>query len=159
MPKIFALIGLMLFLMSQAGLVSAYPITTKYYSLDLPANWSVLKGPTRKKDLIFLQLANQKKTATATLVVGPASAAEAQQAPYMAASRANATVYQNQGQTEFSVNHGTEHGFCIFRYDSKSQLLLILTISGDTAETGFIFKIKSPHMQLRPVVPMGLKVR
>ena len=159
MPKAFGLIVLTLFwLLTQVGLSQAYPITTKYYSVNLPANWSVLQGPKRQNEAIFLQIANQKKTATATLVVGKASPKEAQDAPYVAASRVKAYVLQNQGQSEFSIAHGPEKGFCLFRYDPKSSLLLVLTISGALEESGFLFKMNTPYPKLRPVPPLGLKL-
>jgi len=77
---------LMLLLAAQA---QAAPLTTKYYSLDLPAEWVVVNGPTKVQEAVQVVMGQKDHKSSALIIVGPANAGEAEQA-----ARGNANSQQ-----------------------------------------------------------------
>ena len=63
----------------------AAPLTTPYYSLDLPPDWVVVSGPVKLQDAVQVLLGQKDHKASALIIAGPAQPGEAEQA-----ARANA---------------------------------------------------------------------
>ncbi len=132
---------------------AATPVTTKYYSLTLPSDWVVLKGPVRGKDNVILQLADKTHSTTATLVVGKIAPGESKQVEQMYAKRLQTPAKKQKKQTVFFLSHGKERGYCLLREDPQAQLLLILTVSGELAKADFLFSLRTPYKALMPERP------
>ena len=71
------LLVLAVFMAVQA---QAVPLTTKYYSLDLPADWVVVSGPVKVQEAIQVVMGQKDHKSSALIIVGPANAGEAEQA-------------------------------------------------------------------------------
>ena len=139
---------------SFAKNANALPISTKYYSLSLPSDWVVLRGPEKTRDTITLQLADTKRTTVATLVVGTAMPNEAEKAVALYTKRLQVKPTFHAGQAEFYLTHGKEKGFFLLRESKHDHLLLLLTVSGDLEKAGFLFALRTPYSSLRPVKPV-----
>ena len=72
--------GLPLFVLLLAAQAQAAPLTTKYYSLDLPAEWVVVNGPTKVQEAVQVVMGQKDHKSSALIIVGPANAGEAEQA-------------------------------------------------------------------------------
>ncbi|MCR4665848.1 MAG: hypothetical protein K5657_00960 [Desulfovibrio sp.] len=131
---------------------SRVPVTTKYYSITLPEDWVVFKGPVKSRDNIQLQLTNSKRTAVATLVVGRVEAGDAKKVISLYGKRFGAPVIR-EGQAEFFLTNGKEKGYCIVREDARDRLLLILTVSGEIERANFLFSLRTPYAALLPKKP------
>lgn len=75
--KIVARVVLLLALLlpAFAGRISAAPLTTKYYSLDLPPDWVVVNGPTKQNDAVQVLLGQKDHKTSAAVMWGPPSRA------------------------------------------------------------------------------------
>ena len=80
--KIVARVVLLLALLlpAFAGRISAAPLTTKYYSLDLPPDWVVVNGPTKQNDAVQVLLGQKDHKTSAAVIVGPAKPGDAEKA-------------------------------------------------------------------------------
>lgn len=146
----------MLGMLGQPVLGLTFPVTTKYYSLDLPKDWAVLRGPIKQDETLFVQLANTKKTTTATLVVAKASPKTLNEAIKIYSKRLQTTPITRQGQTEFKIKHKSDVGYCLLRYEPRSHLLVILSVSGELKNIDFLFKVRTPYVGLFPLRPLDL---
>lgn len=144
----------LLFTLFWAETLCAQPITTKYYSLSLPADWVVLNGPSRGGDNVRLQLSDKDRTVTATLIVGSVQPGEAKKAASVYAKQLKVTPRQHAGQTEFLLTHGQERGYYVMREDASSRLMLLLTVSGNLRKADFLFRMRSPYPNLVPKPPL-----
>ena len=129
------------------------PVTTKFYSVTLPDDWIVLKGPVRGKDNVLLQMADTTHSTTATLVVGKIAKGETDQLVQMYSKRLQSQPNKQKHQTEFFLLHGQERGYCIVREDPSAHLLLILTVSGKLPKADFLFSLRTPYKALVPERP------
>lgn len=136
------------------GKALAVPVTTKYYSVELPPDWVVVNGPAKVKDAVQVLLGQKNHKASALIIVGPAKAGEAE-----AAARANAqrlggsSPVLRQGQWEFTFEQQGLKGYGIVREDAPSGVLLMLVVSGDLAMTDFVYKMRGPYKALMPLKP------
>ena len=145
--------GVMVLVLVLWSVAWATPVTTKYYSLTLPSDWVVLKGPVRGKDNVILQLSNKARSSTATIVVGSVAPGETSKIIEVYAKRLQAEPKKQSGQTVFFLRHGQERGYCIVREDTRSQLLLIMAVSGELSKADFLFSLRTPYKALLPVRP------
>ncbi|MBO4369592.1 MAG: hypothetical protein J5803_05790 [Desulfovibrio sp.] len=146
-------LGLIIVLLMSWPVSAATPVTTKYYSLTLPNDWVVLKGPVRGKDNIILQMADKTHSTTATLVVGKIAPGETRQVVQMYTEQLQTQPRMQKRQTEFFLLHGQERGYCIVREDPSAHLLLILTVSGKLPKADFLFSLRTPYKALVPERP------
>ena len=58
-----------------AAQAQAAPLTTKYYSLDLPADWVVVNGPAKVQEAVQVVMGQKDHKSSALIIVGPANAA------------------------------------------------------------------------------------
>lgn len=136
------------------GGACAAPLTTKYFGLNLPPDWTVLDGPRKEGKSVRVQLGNKAKTAAVALVVGPARPGDAEKAADAYAKRLlGAKPVARNGQICFTFGHQGERGYAILREDVLSGLLLICIVSGDLKAADFIYEMRGPYKALRPVRP------
>ena len=145
------LLVLAVFMAVQA---QAVPLTTKYYSLDLPADWVVVSGPVKVQEAIQVVMGQKDHKSSAMIIVGPANAGEAEQAAKGNAQRLGGTapVLRN-GQWEFTFEQKGVKGYGIVREDAQSKLLLMLVISGDARMANFVYSMRGPYRALMPQPP------
>ena len=132
----------------------AVPLTTKYYGLDLPADWVVVSGPVKVQEAIQVVMGQKDHKSSALIIVGPANAGEAEQAAKGNAQRMSGTkpVLRN-GQWEFTFEQKGVKGYGIVREDAQSKLLLMLVISGDARMANFVYSMRGPYRALMPQPP------
>ena len=75
MPQNFILLvmrGLPLIVLTVllAAQAQAAPLTTKYYSLDLPADWVVVNGPTKVQEAVQVVMGQKEHKSSALIIVG-----------------------------------------------------------------------------------------
>ena len=145
------LLVLAVFMAVQA---QAVPLTTKYYSLDLPADWVVVSGPVKVQEAIQVVMGQKDHKSSAMIIVGPANAGEAEQAAKGNAQRLGGTapVLRN-GQWEFTFEQKGVKGYGVVREDTQSKLLLMLVVSGDARMASFVYKMRGPYRALMPQQP------
>ena len=132
----------------------AVPLTTKYYSLDLPADWVVVSGPVKVQEAIQVVMGQKDHKSSAMIIVGPANAGEAEQAAKGNAQRLGGTapVLRN-GQWEFTFEQKGVKGYGVVREDTQSKLLLMLVVSGDLRMANFVYSLRGPYKALMPQQP------
>ena len=137
------LLVLAVFMAVQA---QAVPLTTKYYSLDLPADWVVVSGPVKVQEAIQVVMGQKDHKSSAMIIVGPANAGEAEQAAKGNAQRLGGTapVLRN-GQWEFTFEQKGVKGYGVVREDTQSKLLLMLVVSGDLRMANFVYNLRGPY--------------
>ena len=142
---------LAVFMVVQA---QAVPLTSKYYSLDLPADWVVVSGPVKVQEAIQVVMGQKDHKSSALIIVGPANAGEAEQAAKGNAQRLGGTapVLRN-GQWEFTFEQKGVKGYGIVREDTQSKLLLMLVVSGDLRMANFVYNLRGPYKSLMPQQP------
>ena len=142
---------LAVFMVVQA---QAVPLTSKYYSLDLPADWVVVSGPVKVQEAIQVVMGQKDHKSSALIIVGPANAGEAEQAAKGNAQRLGGTapVLRN-GQWEFTFEQKGVKGYGIVREDTQSKLLLMLVVSGDLRMANFVYSMRGPYRALMPQQP------
>ena len=145
------LLVLAVFMSVQA---QAVPLTTKYYSLDLPADWVVVSGPVKVQEAIQVVMGQKDHKSSAMIIVGPANAGEAEQAAKGNAQRLGGTapVLRN-GQWEFTFEQKGVKGYGVVREDTQSKLLLMLVVSGDLRMANFVYNLRGPYKALMPQQP------
>lgn len=145
------LLVLAVFMAVQA---QAVPLTTKYYSLDLPADWVVVSGPVKVQEAIQVVMGQKDHKSSAMIIVGPANAGEAEQAAKGNAQRLGGTapVLRN-GQWEFTFEQKGVKGYGVVREDTQSKLLLMLVVSGDLRMANFVYNLRGPYKALMPQQP------
>ena len=145
------LFALMVLLAAQA---QAAPLTTKYYSLDLPADWVVVSGPVKVQEAIQVVMGQKDHKSSAMIIVGPAEAGEAESAAKGNSQRLGGTapVLRN-GQWEFTFEQKGVKGYGIVREDAQSKLLLMLVVSGDLRMANFVYSMRGPYRALVPQPP------
>ena len=149
----FCLLALMV-LPPLAGSAQAVPVTTKYYSIELPANWVVVNGPSKVKDAIQVLLGQKEHKSSILIIVGPAKAGEAETAARANAQRlGGSTPVLRQGQWEFTFEQQGVKGYGIVREDKSSGVLLMMLVSGDLKMADFIYKMRGPYKALVPLKP------
>ena len=127
------------------------PVSTKYYSLDIPKDWSVLFGPANDRGTTRLQLGDNAKTTTVAIIVGPSRPGDAEQIARRSADRLKTTAKKRGNQWEFTARHGKDTMYGIVREDARNSLLMVLTVSGDVAKADFVFQMRTPsYPQLKP---------
>ena len=133
----------------------AAPLTTKYYSLDLPADWVVVNGPTKVQEAVQVVMGQKDHKSSALIIVGPANAGEAEQAAKANAKRLQGStpVLRSNGQWEFTFEQKGVKGCGIVREDAQSKLLLMLVISGDARMANFVYSMRGPYRALMPQPP------
>ena len=145
------LLVLAVFMAVQA---QAVPLTTKYYSLDLPADWVVVSGPVKVQEAIQVVMGQKDHKSSAMIIVGPANAGEAEQAAKGNAQRMNGTKPMlRNGQWEFTFEQKGVKGYGIAREDAQSKLLLMLVVSGDARMANFVYSMRGPYRALMPQPP------
>ena len=142
---------LAVFMVVQA---QAVPLTSKYYSLDLPADWVVVSGPVKVQEAVQVVMGQKDHKSSALIIVGPANAGEAEQAAKGNAQRLGGTapVLRN-GQWEFTFEQKGVKGYGIVREDTQSKLLLMLVVSGDLRMANFVYSMRGPYRALMPQQP------
>ena len=145
------LLVLAVFMAVQA---QAVPLTSKYYSLDLPADWVVVSGPVKVQEAVQVVMGQKDHKSSALIIVGPANAGEAEQAAKGNAQRLGGTapVLRN-GQWEFTFEQKGVKGYGIVREDTQSKLLLMLVVSGDLRMANFVYSMRGPYRALMPQQP------
>ena len=145
------LLVLAVFMAVQA---QAVPLTSKYFSLDLPADWVVVSGPVKVQEAIQVVMGQKDHKSSALIIVGPANAGEAEQAAKGNAQRLGGTapVLRN-GQWEFTFEQKGVKGYGIVREDTQSKLLLMLVVSGDLRMANFVYSMRGPYRALVPQQP------
>ena len=145
------LLVLAVFMAVQA---QAVPLTTKYYSLDLPADWVVVSGPVKVQEAIQVVMGQKDHKSSAMIIVGPANAGEAEQAAKGNSQRLGGTapVLRN-GQWEFTFEQKGVKGYGVVREDTQSKLLLMLVVSGDLRMANFVYNLRGPYKALMPQQP------
>ena len=80
--KLIARIAVLLALLlpALAGGLCAAPLTTKYYSLDLPPDWVVVNGPVTRNGAVQVLLGQKDHKTSAAVIVGPAEPGDAEKA-------------------------------------------------------------------------------
>ncbi|MBE6442392.1 MAG: hypothetical protein E7022_08760 [Desulfovibrio desulfuricans] len=132
----------------------AVPLTTKYYSLALPADWVVVNGPAEVKGAVQVLLGQKDHKSSVLLLVGPARPGEAQQAAEANARRlGGGKPVQRGGQWEFFFEQKGVRGCGIAREDKASGLLLMLLVSGDLKRADFVYAMRGPYKALIPNPP------
>ena len=149
------LLVLAVFMAVQA---QAVPLTTKYYSLDLPADWVVVSGPVKVQEAIQVVMGQKDHKSSAMIIVGPANAGEAEQAAKGNSQRLSGTapVLRN-GQWEFTFEQKGVKGYGVVREDTQSKLLLMLVVSGDLRMANFVYNLRGPYKALMPQQPQMAK--
>ena len=149
-----ALRALPLFVLAvfMAVQAQAVPLTTKYYSLDLPGDWVVVNGPTKVQEAVQVVMGQKDHKSSALIIVGPANAGEAEQAAKGNAKRLQGStpVLRSNGQWEFTFEQKGVKGYGIVREDAQSKLLLMLVISGDARMANFVYSMRGPYRALVP---------
>lgn len=137
-----------------AAQVHAAPLTTKYYSLDLPPDWVVVNGPAKVQDAVQVVVGQKDHKSSALIIAGPANPGEAEQAARGNAQRlqGSSPVFRN-GQWEFTFEQSGVKGYGIVREDTQSRLLLMLVVSGDARMASFVYKMRGPYRALMPQPP------
>lgn len=137
-----------------AAQVHATPLTTKYYSLDLPPDWVVVNGPAKVQDAVQVVVGQKDHKSSALIIAGPANPGEAEQAARGNAQRlqGSSPVFRN-GQWEFTFEQSGVKGYGIVREDTQSRLLLMLVVSGDARMASFVYKMRGPYRALMPQPP------
>lgn len=137
-----------------AAQVHAAPMTTKYYSLDLPPDWVVVNGPAKVQDAVQVVVGQKDHKSSALIIAGPANPGEAEQAARGNAQRlqGSSPVFRN-GQWEFTFEQSGVKGYGIVREDTQSRLLLMLVVSGDARMASFVYKMRGPYRALMPQPP------
>jgi hypothetical protein len=132
----------------------AVPLTTKHYSLELPADWVVVSGPVKVQEAVQVVMGQKDHKSSALIIVGPANAGEAEQAAKGNAQRLGGTapVLRN-GQWEFTFEQKGVKGYGVVREDTQSKLLLMLVVSGDLRMANFVYSMRSPYRALVPQSP------
>ncbi len=162
MPRLcrFTVTGALFFLLALLALpplvgnVQAVPVTTKYYSIDMPADWVVVNGPGKVKDAVQVLLGQKDHKASALIIVGPAKAGEAEAAAKVNAQKlGGSNPVLRQGQWEFTFEQQGLKGYGVVREDPSSGVLLMLVVSGDLAKADFVYKMRSPYKVLMPLKP------
>ena len=145
---------LLLLLVLFAAQVHAAPLTTKYYSLDLPPDWVVVNGPAKVQDAVQVVVGQKDHKSSALIIAGPANPGEAEQAARGNAQRlqGSSPVLRN-GQWEFTFEQSGVKGYGIVREDTQSRLLLMLVVSGDARMASFVYKMRGPYRALMPQPP------
>ena len=163
MPQKFirlAVLGLPLFALTVlfAAQAHAAPLTTKYYSLDLPADWVVVSGPVKVQEAIQVVMGQKDHKSSAMIIVGPAEAGEAEPAAKGNSQRLGGTapVLRN-GQWEFTFEQKGVKGYGVVREDVQSKLLLMLVVSGDLRMANFVYSLRGPYRALMPQQPQMAK--
>ena len=146
---------LLLLLVLFAAQVHAAPLTTKYYSLDLPPDWVVVNGPAKVQDAVQVVVGQKDHKSSALIIVGPANAGEAEQAATGNAKRLQGStpVLRSNGQWEFTFEQKGVKGYGVVREDAQSKLLLMLVISGDARMANFVYSMRGPYRALMPQQP------
>lgn len=160
MPQCFfrfvaRMLPLLLLAVLFAEQAQAVPLTTKYYSLDLPADWVVVNGPTKVQEAVQVVMGQKDHKSSALIIVGPANAGEAEQAARGNAKRLQGStpVFRSNGQWEFTFEQSGVKGYGIAREDAQSKLLLMLVVSGDARMANFVFSMRGPYRALMPQQP------
>lgn len=162
MPRFcrFTVTGALFFLLALLALpplqgkAQAVPVTTKYYSIDLPADWVVVNGPAKVKDAVQVLIGQKNHKASALIIVGPARAGEAEAAAKANAKRlGGSSPVLRQGQWEFTFEQQGLKGYSVVREDASSGVLLMLVVSGDLAMADFVYKMRGPYKALMPLKP------
>lgn len=138
-----------------AAHAQAAPLTTKYYSLDLPADWVVVNGPAKVQEAVQVVMGQKDHKSSALIIVGPANAGEAEQAAKGNAKRLQGStpVLRSNGQWEFTFEQKGVKGYGIVREDAQSKLLLMLVVSGDARMANFVYSMRGPYRALVPQPP------
>lgn len=150
--RVLPLIALAVLAAAQA---LAVPLTTKYYSLDMPQDWVVVSGPVKVQEAVQVVMGQKDHKSSALVIVGPANPGEAEQAAKGNAKRLGGStpVLRGNGQWEFTFEQNGVKGYGIVREDAQSKLLLMLVVSGDLRMAGFVYSMRSPYRALMPQPP------
>ena len=154
--------GALLFLLALlavpplTGKALAVPVTTKYYSVELPPDWVVVNGPAKVKEAVQVVVGQKDHKSSALIIVGPAGSGEAEQAAVGNARRLDGTkpVLRANGQWEFTFAQNGVKGYCVVREDAPSGLLLMLIVSGDFKLADFVYQMRGPYKALMPLPPV-----
>ena len=136
------------------GALRALPLTTKHYSLELPADWVVVSGPVKVQEAVQVVMGQKDHKSSALIIVGPANAGEAEQAAKGNAKRLGGTApVMRNGQWEFTFEQKGVKGYGVVREDTQSKLLLMLVVSGDLRMANFVYSMRGPYKALMPQQP------
>jgi hypothetical protein len=144
-------------LLLAVSVAAAAPLTTKYYSLELPPDWKVIDGPKTRKDIVHVLLGQMNHKCSASLTVSSAAPGEAEKKAREAAKLLNgARPVLRNGQLEFTFRKMGDRGYCVIREDKQSKLLIMLIVSGDIRQANFIYSMRSDYPALVPGRPSNL---
>lgn len=154
MPVFRRVTVLVILLLSLAGPSLGVPLSTKYYSLDLPPDWVVINGPAKQNGAVQVLLGQKDHKASAALIVGPAQPGDAKKAADTGSQRLKGSPPAvRDGQLQFSFEQKGVKGYSVVREDAQSRLLLVLIVSGDVPQADFIYGMRSPYKALIPRKP------
>lgn len=112
---------LMLAVPAQAGEVDC-----RYFTINLPDDWTVVEKPAEDADGIFAAVFGEKaKTASISLVSGSSEGKGAKELADLLAPSASATETpkEHEGQYGFAISANGVEGFCILS-EGKGRFLL-----------------------------------
>jgi hypothetical protein len=137
-----------------ATAATAAPLTTKYYTLELPPDWKVVDGPKIQKDVVHVLLGQTRHKCSASVTVSSAAPGEAEKKAREAAKLLNGTrPVSRNGQMEFTFKKMGDRGYCIIREDKQAKLLIMVIVSGDTRQANFIYSMRGGYPALVPARP------
>lgn len=146
--------ALLALLLASAGPSLAAPLTTKYYSLDLPPDWVVISGPSKQNGAVQVLLGQKDHKASAAVIVGPAQPGDARKAAETGSRGLKGSPPEaRNGQLQFSFEHKGIKGCSVVREDAQSKLLLVLIVSGNLPLADFVYAMRGPYKALIPVKP------
>ncbi|MDR1776255.1 MAG: hypothetical protein LBR31_00305 [Desulfovibrio sp.] len=137
---------------------AAETLTTKYYTLDVPQDWKILAGPTEKKGVTHLHLAQKNHKCSVLVNIDKAKPGDAEKcARYSAKVLNGSKPVMRNGQWEFTFKKMGDSGYCIVREDKKAGLLISLVVSGSNLpQANFVYSMRGGYPALVPHKPEKL---
>ena len=132
----------------------AAPLTTKYFSLELPPDWIVLEGPKKEKGLVRVHLGSKDHSSSVQIMVMQVQPGDVEKAASSYAKRLKAGKPRRaNGQLVIPFTQQGIDGYCLLREDSMNKLMLVLAASGDLEKIDFVYQMRGPYQSLKPVKP------
>jgi hypothetical protein len=145
---------LTLSLLIMSGQAGAAPLSTKYFSLDTPAGWTIIEGPKKNRDMVSVKLGHKATNSTVSITVGECEPGDAKTwADKWSKSFGGTPPVARNGQIGFTFDKNGVKGHAIVREDTQAKLLLVLIIAGDAKQADFVYAMRSPYKNLVPRRP------
>jgi hypothetical protein len=146
-------VAMLAFLLTiTAADVTGASLTTQYYTLDLPPDWTVVTAPKTTNDAVHSLIGQKNHKCSASInVLFKVNPGTAEKLAAETAKRLDGTrpVMRN-GQLEFTFKKMGDNGYCIIREDKQAKLLLLVIVSGSTGQADFIYSMRSEYPALVP---------